>query len=368
MLIHTGHKPHVCTNCGKAFTQKVSLNTHMLIHTGHKPHVCTNCGKAFTQKVSLNTHMLIHTGHKPHVCTDCGKAFRQKANLNTHLLSHTGHKPHICTDCGKMTPTIQDSLIRRHQQLSIADITTNMPSVHGATGDSAGKITDHPDIKVDTRHISQDVDVTGNSVDRNVDHTNQFDITVDSQDTSHAAECSQDGSTQSCISGYNNETVQHNRHISYRSESNQYKTLIRSEQYSCTMPGKTFKMKADFKQHMLIYSEQKTHVCMNCGKEFKQKTYLDNHMRIHTGQKPHVCIYCGKAFTWKSSLDRHNLIHTGQKPHVCSNCGKAFREKIALDRHILTHTGQKPHVCTKCGKAFTQKINLRSRPEWLDRS
>lgn len=55
------------------------------VFLGERPFKCTHCGKAFNQKVVLQTHMVRHTGEKPHLCMLCPASFSQKGNLHSHV-------------------------------------------------------------------------------------------------------------------------------------------------------------------------------------------------------------------------------------------------------------------------------------------
>lgn len=52
--------------------------------------------------------MRIHSGDKPYICQECGKAFNRKQGLDSHLLCHNGKRNkddvddrvYVCTECG----------------------------------------------------------------------------------------------------------------------------------------------------------------------------------------------------------------------------------------------------------------------------
>ena len=67
---------------------------HRVLHsTGSQLYVdtvCSNCGEGFSQPPSyLKTHITTRTGEKPHVCSVCGKRFSDLSNMHKHMLTHT---------------------------------------------------------------------------------------------------------------------------------------------------------------------------------------------------------------------------------------------------------------------------------------
>ena len=82
-----GTGAHVCDECGRTFSKKSVLATHIsTVHAGERPHVCDECGKAFGEKGHLATHIsTVHAGERPHVCDECGKAFGEKGHLKKHI-------------------------------------------------------------------------------------------------------------------------------------------------------------------------------------------------------------------------------------------------------------------------------------------
>ncbi|CAG2256381.1 KRAB [Mytilus edulis] len=79
---------YTCSNCGKMFNQKCSLNVHQQMHYEKKQFKCDVCGKEFNFKGNLKTHLRVHTNEKPYKCHECGKGFSQSSSLHTHSRLH----------------------------------------------------------------------------------------------------------------------------------------------------------------------------------------------------------------------------------------------------------------------------------------
>lgn len=128
MMTHTGNKPHLCSICGKKYSQNSQLVEHMRSHTGipteyytaynFKVSVymiffylqyliigetlqCNVCGKGYSTAGNLAAHMKTHTGIKPHVCGICSKGFYVANKLAKHMRTHTGERPYACNFCPK---------------------------------------------------------------------------------------------------------------------------------------------------------------------------------------------------------------------------------------------------------------------------
>ncbi len=66
-----------------------ALLINYLFPAGQKNFRCTVCGKSFTQKAHVESHMVIHTGAKNIKCDHCDKMFVRKQDLKQHMYSHS---------------------------------------------------------------------------------------------------------------------------------------------------------------------------------------------------------------------------------------------------------------------------------------
>ena len=59
---NAGEQKFLCPLCGKGYTTRRGMKTHINYHSDVRPHICTTCGAGFKARGKLYDHMkLVHT-------------------------------------------------------------------------------------------------------------------------------------------------------------------------------------------------------------------------------------------------------------------------------------------------------------------
>jgi len=96
---------HICSECGRQFTHRQLLVTHLVTHSGERPFACRipGCDKRFGQSSTRNYHERIHSDARPYVCSQCGLGFKLAPVLRIHMIRMhgSGESQHSCDQCGR---------------------------------------------------------------------------------------------------------------------------------------------------------------------------------------------------------------------------------------------------------------------------
>nr|CAD7266994.1 unnamed protein product [Timema shepardi] len=363
--LHSGIKPHKCEICTKSFARKGDLAIHVRRHTGERPYGCVHCQKTFVEKSHLLRHIRSHTGDKSHVCTVCGSAFTERAGLVKHLRSHTGERPHLCqvrdtllyfktfspkypprcrswltalvvlsstTEDGEIEAFAQREFLARHSRTHTGERPFSCPVCGKAFSDRSTAVK-HTKLHAGLRPYT--CPICNRSFSQKQHLTGHL--------RTHAGDRPWGCSTCDKKFGRKSDLVVHSRrHTGERP-------------HACEACGKTFLDRSHLSRHSKVHTGAKPHVCHFCGRCFSEKGHLDGHLRVHTGEKPYACDICRRSFADRGTLVNHMRIHTGERPFVCGVCEKAFAQKGSLLKHERIHSGERPWTCSYCGKSFADK-------------
>ncbi|KAK3883591.1 hypothetical protein Pcinc_012094 [Petrolisthes cinctipes] len=325
MLIHTGQKKFQCSECDKRFTHKGTLVAHSLVHTGQKPFECEYCGKRFTQRTGLKYHEHSHLGIKKYKCNVCDRKFTQKEALNIHSHIHSGRK-FECRECGKQfkhKSTLSRHVVNQHDMKEGGRKSSNL------TQDFCIKVHTEPeDILVDNND-------TGNIWCKTEP---VFENDVDDDDDPNFC-CGECGSSHNTLSGLSEHMEKHSvmpdhfiRTIDEGALNENTSTGTSNNNTAVSVPKKNLKM----------------YECDKCGKRYSYKSTLATHQKaVHSNEKQFKCPECPKEFARKSYLKVHMVVHTGEKKYKCDECGKSFSQRGSLVVHSMTHCKDSSHlVCS----------------------
>uniref|UniRef100_A0A8D3A9G5 Zinc finger protein 574 n=1 Tax=Scophthalmus maximus TaxID=52904 RepID=A0A8D3A9G5_SCOMX len=372
--------PHVCPYCGKTFTRRVFLRTHVYSHTGEKLFTCKLCTKAFSNSQSLLRHSMSHTGHKPFSCDVCGKNFSQAATLkrhrrihtstqprrkrgrkpgaphlfpcphcpsrfntedqlNVHKLFHTSH-PFPCPECGEAftrrkeldlhSLTHQDKQPATCPHCSSQFVNQSVLEIHlqrcptteeernagRGRGQGRGRCTGQ-----------LECDLCG--------HRCMTQEGLDLHRLSHTGQTPLKCPVRPCRRRFTSNSALE-EHVMAHFQGTLSKSKNRPR-FRCQICQKEFAYNSTFTVHMRTHTNERPFECDTCGKRFRQLPHLRDHERIHSGLRPFCCWICGKSFSVAARLTEHARTHSGEKPYPCAHCPAAFRSRSNLDKHIRLH-------------------------------
>ena len=108
---HSDERAHKCIQCSLAFKSHGELRNHVKLH-GPNKFKCTVCSKTFSRKYTLKIHEDTHNEECHFTCDICDKKLKSKNTLTIHMRLHTGERPYKCQECSESF--IQASHLKRH--------------------------------------------------------------------------------------------------------------------------------------------------------------------------------------------------------------------------------------------------------------
>ena len=278
-----------------------------------------------------------------------------------------------------------DDVIERGKSVALqyAQGRVNTKEVKDKDGPSLALTNDRTKEKVIESHITQRVDLEGNT---------SYTCTVCHRDFTHKSNLRYHATCAGEVVGsYPCELCQRvfksTSHLTYHMRS----VHTKERPFQCKLCEKSFHQSVKLKRHQLLHTGERPFQCDVCKKSFKTNYHLKEHRNIHTTDLHHPCSSCDKRFADKNNLRRHmKIFHSQQQlvcgvsgckhevfskheydlhmrehralevfPFNCKVCQKGFKNKTDLERHESTHRSHKQHLCDVCHKSFARRDHLK---------
>ena len=363
----------VCTECGKTYTSRKYLHSHMWyahkISTADNPNAETDADAAETAELedflTSTSHSVVestsvmpvskvnrtNTKTPPIKCMYCISRFSHLQELVSHMSSKHAHSRYyvccLCLSQFRHNPTLVNHFVQAHK------IKTNYNTL---------KL-----LKVVLTPLTKENHPLAVA---SVNH--RYYCPCCQQVFKHCSELENDIRTHLEMVGESGKACDPQREL-----------------FECHECGELFKSMKYLDEHCNMIHFHR-YVCKHCARHFPSTTHLSSHLKIHSDEKNWTCETCGRKFRHASSLRSHRLIHSDVLKYMCSHCGKKFRfsqglryhmnayhnqdfmnrftceqcdystgQRSALVIHRRKHTGERPYKCNVCNKAFMQKKHCK---------
>ncbi|XP_065226139.1 oocyte zinc finger protein XlCOF6-like [Planococcus citri] len=344
MFMHRGLKPFECADCGKSFTRKANVKSHIL--SMHMPYQsrrykCEICSKFYSTRSNLKYHRCSTTTLRNHstrvsdrrqspVCKICLKRLCRRSDLKRHRLMHVGLKPFKCAECSKSFRTKYE--MDRHTR----------------------------QCHVPYRTRPYNCDVCGKR------YAAQFHLNAHKRLAGHY--CS------SKLSKFTSANVDDGVIVKECVSTNvlgakKVRKLVSLKRKKNSNLSQFLSKQAHLERHLISHEATKPFKCAECDKSFAKKFTLRTHIiLVHINDERsldshYYCAHCKYRCQSKESLvyhiKRNHVSNLSLDEFSCSICGKTFSDSFHRRRHEQTvHVEEICFCCMNCGNLYKRDSSL----------